>query len=39
MCKFQQKFQKETDKNILPTLIGDWNEECIGTSNLKKTLQ
>ena len=36
MCKFLRWFQKKTDKSVLPMLIGDWNEECIGNSNSKK---
>ena len=39
MCKFIKKFvkkEKNNDKQILPMLIGDWNEECIGKSNSKK---
>ena len=36
MCKFLQKFEKETEQKVLPILIGDWNEECMGQSNLKK---
>ena len=36
MCKFLWRFNKKTDKKVLPMLIGDWNEECIGRSDLKK---
>ena len=36
MCRFLQWFQKKTDKRALQILIGDWNEECIGKSHLKK---
>ena len=28
--------KKKTDKQVLPMLIGNWNEECIGRSNSKK---
>ena len=28
--------KKKTDKKVLPMLIGDWNEECIGRSNSKQ---
>ena len=36
MCKFLWRFKKKTDKKVLPMLIRDWNEECIGRSNSKK---
>ena len=36
MCKFLRKFEKETEQKVLPILIGDWNEECMGRSNSKK---
>ena len=39
MCKFIKSFEKKekkNDKQVLPMLIGDWNEECIGKSNSKK---
>ena len=39
MCKFIKNFikkEKKKDKQVLPMLIGDWNEECIGKSNAKK---
>ena len=29
MCKFLQKFEKETEQTVLPLLIGDCNEECM----------
>ena len=39
MYKFIKNFakkEKKKDKQVLPMLIGDWNEECIGKSNAKK---
>ena len=36
MSKFLQKFEKETAQKVLPILIGDWNEECMGRTNSKK---
>ena len=39
MCKFINSFvkkEKKNDKQVLPMLIGDWNEESIGKSNSKK---
>ena len=36
VCKFIQRFKKKTDKQVLPILISDWNEECIGRSNSKQ---
>ena len=36
MCKFIRSFEKKNDKQVLPMLIGDWNEEYIGRSNSKK---
>ena len=36
MGKFLRKFEKETEQKVLPILIGDWNEECMGRSNSKK---
>ena len=39
MCKFIKSFVKKgkkANKQVLPMLIGDWNEECVGKSNLKK---
>ena len=36
MCKFIQRFKKKTDTQVLPMLIEDWNEECIGRLNSKK---
>ena len=36
MCKFLQKFKKDTEQKVRPLLIGDWNEECMGSSNSKK---
>ena len=36
MCKFLRKFEKKTEQKVLPILIGDWNEECMGHSNSKK---
>ena len=36
MCKFLQIFEKETEQTVLPLLIGDWNEECMGRLNSKK---
>ena len=37
VCKFIQKFQKQkNDKHKLLMLIGDWNKQCVETSNLKE---
>ena len=36
ICKFLHRFKEKTDKQVLPILIYDWNEECIGKSNSKK---
>ena len=36
MCKFLRKFEKDTEQTVLPLLIGNWNEECMGRSNSKK---
>ena len=39
MYKFIKNFvkkEKKKDKQVLPMLIGDWNEECIGKYNAKK---
>ena len=36
ICKFLHRFKKKTDKDVLPVLTGDWNEECMGRSNSKK---
>ena len=36
MCKFIRSFKKKNDEQVLPMLIGDWNEECIRGSNSKQ---
>ena len=36
MCNFIRSFEKKNNEQVLPMLIGDWNEECIGTSMSKK---
>ena len=36
MCKFLKRFEKEAEKKVLPMLIGDWDEECVGRSISKK---
>ena len=36
MCKFIRRFEKETEKKVLPMLTRDWNEEYMGWSNSKK---
>ena len=36
MSKFLRRFEKETEQKVLPILIGDWNEECMGRSISKK---
>ena len=39
MYKFIKTFvkkEKKKDKQVIPMLIGDWNEECIGKSNATK---
>ena len=36
MSNFLRKFGREIEQKVLPILIGDWNEECMGRSNSKK---